>query len=109
MIMKMMNEILITASVLIAGIALAIVFFGGLWLTVKKMVHSKSPALWLISSFFLRVGITLVGFYFVGAGNWQRLLICLIGFIAGRFIVLHFTKNKALKTFKLEKEVARET
>ena len=105
----MMNEILNTVWVLIAGIALAIIFFGGLWFTVKKMVHSNTPGLWLFTSFFLRVGITLVGFYFVGAGNWQRLLICLVGFIAGRFIVLHFTKNKAVKTFKLEKEVAHET
>ncbi len=105
----MMNEILNTIWAAVAGITLAIVFFGGLWFTVKKMVHSDTPGLWLFTSFFLRVGITLVGFYFVGAGNWQRLLICLVGFIAGRFIVLHFTKNKALKTFKLEKEVARET
>ncbi len=105
----MMNDILNTAVALIAGIALGTIFFGGLWLTVKKMVHSKKPALWLLSSFFLRVGITLVGFYFVGAGNLQKLLICLVGFIAARFIVLHFTKSRSPKNFQIEKEVSHET
>lgn len=104
-----MNEILNTALVLIAGIALGIIFFGGLWFTVKKMVHSIKPSFLLLSSFFLRVGITLVGFYFVGAGSLQELLICLVGFIAARFIVLHFTKSRSPKNFQVEKEVSHET
>ena len=106
--MTMMNEILNTAMTLIAGLALGIIFFGGLWLTVRKMIHSKKPALWLLSSFIFRVGITLVGFYFVGAGNMQKILICLVGFIAARFVVLHFTKNKEPKNLQVQKEVNHE-
>ena len=106
--MIMMNEILNTAIALIAGLALGIIFFGGLWFTVTKMVHAKNPALWTLSSFFLRVGITLVGFYFVGAGNLQKLLVCLVGFIAARFLVLHFTKNKEPKNIRVQKEVNHE-
>lgn len=105
----MMNEILNTAVELLAGIALGILFFGGLWFTVKKMVHSKRPAVWLLSSFFLRVGVTLVGFYFVGAGNLQALLICLVGFIAARFIVMHYTKSRPAANLQTEKEVSHET
>ena len=105
----MMNEILNSVWVFAAGILLGILFFGGLWLTVKKMMHSKMPAIWLITSFFLRVGITLVGFYFVGSGNLQRLLICLVGFIAGRLIVLHYTKTNQAKNFQIQKEVSHET
>lgn len=107
--MTMMNEILSTAIVFIAGLAMGIIFFGGLWLTAKKIIHSKKPVLWLLSSFFLRVGITLVGFYFVGSGNLQKLLICLVGFIAARFLVLHFTKSKEPKNFQIQKEVTHET
>lgn len=107
--MIIMNEILNTAGALIAGIALGIIFFGGLWLTVRKMVHSKKPAFWLIVSFFLRVGVTLVGFYFAGAGNLQRLLICLVGFIVARFVVVHYTKATDSKSFQIQKEVSHET
>lgn len=87
-----MNETLLLLLAFIAGLALGTLFFGGLWITVKKTVTAKVPAILVLSSFFLRVGIVLVGFYFVSQGNWQRLLICLFGFIIARFIVAYLTK-----------------
>lgn len=76
----------------IAGIVLGTLFFGGLWLTVKKAVGSKNTALWFLGSSFLRVSMVLIGFYFIGQGNWQRLLICVFGFIAARFLVMRVTR-----------------
>lgn len=105
----MMNNILTTAWVFATGILLGMVFFGGLWITVKKMVHAKRPALWLLASFFIRAGIALAGFYFTGADNWQRLLVCLAGFITARFLILYFTKEKQPGNFQIEKEVSHET
>jgi F1F0 ATPase subunit 2 len=99
-----MNETLSMILAFFAGIALGILFFGVLWLTVKKSVTAKAPWLWVLGSFFLRVSITLLGFYFVGAGNWQRLLICLGGFIIARFLVIHFTKSIDKKNIQLRKE-----
>ncbi|MEO7313294.1 MAG: ATP synthase subunit I [Chitinophagaceae bacterium] len=88
-----MSEIpyLILAS--LAGILLGIIFFGGLWLTVRKTVSTQNPALWIFGSFVLRIAITLAGFYFIGSGNWKKLLACLVGFIVARFIVIHVTKS----------------
>lgn len=83
-------------------------FFGGLWFTVKKAVTSRIPALWIFSSFFLRISITLIGFYFIGAGNWQRLIVSVIGFMAARFMVIHFTKSIDEKKIQLKKEVDNE-
>lgn len=99
-----MNETVTMIAAFVGGMALGIIFFGGLWFTVKKAVDAKIPALWVFSSFVLRIGITVVGFYFIGAENWQRLIICLLGFIAARFIVLHFTKTMDAKQWQLEKE-----
>ncbi|CAN5641006.1 ATP synthase subunit I [soil metagenome] len=87
-----MNEITHIVLSLTGGILLGILFFGGLWYTVKKAVASKIPALWFFSSFLIRVGITLAGFYFIGAGNWKNLLACMVGFIIARFVVIHYTK-----------------
>jgi F1F0 ATPase subunit 2 len=92
----------------IAGLALGTLFFGGLWFTVKKAVNAKIPALWIFSSFFFRIGITLVGFYLVSSGNWKRLLICVAGFIVARFLVIHFTKSIDEKQMQLRKEVCHE-
>jgi len=75
-----------------AGLALGSLFFGGLWFTVKKAVTAKNTALWFSGSSLLRTGITIVGFYYVSGGSWQRLLLCVLGFIIARFVVIWITK-----------------
>lgn len=104
-----MNETGYMILAFIGGLLLGILFFGGLWLTVKKAVTAKVPALWIFSSFFLRISITLVGFYFIGAGNWQRLIVSVIGFIVARFIVIRFTKPIDEKQRSLKNESVNET
>lgn len=93
-----MNEILFFILAFVAGLVLGTLFFGGLWFTVKKTVNAKKPALWVLSSFFIRIGIVLVGFYFVSQGSWQRLVLCLLGFIVARFIVTNLTKSINVKS-----------
>ena len=88
---------------LIAGIILGAVFFGGLWLTVKKAVGSKYASLWVLASSLLRTGIALTGFYFVAGNNWQRLLVCVLGFIIARFITMWLTKYYDHKQLHLNK------
>jgi len=88
-----MNEFLILVVALVAGLLLGAVFFGGLWWTVRNGVSSKHAALWFLGSMLLRMGIVLFGFYFVGHGNWQRLVACLLGFIIARFGVLRLTRT----------------
>ena len=86
-----MNEILSLTLVLVAGVLLGAIFFGGLWWTVRKLVSSKHPVLWFFGSLLLRTSIALAGFYFVGREHWERLLLCLIGFVIARFLVMRFT------------------
>lgn len=103
-----MNELFLIIAALVAGIALGVIFFGGLWLTVKRTLTAKVPWLWVLGSFTFRVGTILTGFYFISSGNWQRLVSCLIGFIAARFVVIHFTKSIDEKNIQLRKEAAHE-
>ena len=102
-----MNEISHIILILVAGIALGLFFFGGLWYTVKKVVNTKTPSIWFFLSYFLRISIILTGFYFVSSGKWQMLFICLLGFITGRIIVFRITKAIDLK--QQNKEVNHET
>ncbi len=87
-----MNKWLALTPALAAGGALGVIFFGGLWLTVRKAVSSPSPALWFFGSLLLRMGVALAGFYVVSNGHWQRLPACLIGFVAARTAVLRLTR-----------------
>jgi len=68
-------------------------FFGGLWWTVRKGVLSQQPALWFFGSFLLRISIALAGFYFVSGGHWDRLLLCLLGFVMARLAVTWLTRS----------------
>ncbi len=64
-----------------AGAALGATFFGGLWWTVQKGVAAKQPGLLFLGSLLLRISMVMVGFYFVAAGHWERMLLCLLGFV----------------------------
>src|SRR5271165_6934322 len=89
-----MNEFLLLAPALAAGLLLGAFFFGGLWWTVIKGVSSERPALWFFGSMMLRMSITLAGFYFVGREDWQRWLLCLLGFVIARSIVKWLTRRQ---------------
>jgi len=104
-----MKEQLFMILAFIAGIALGVLFFYGLWLTVKKMMTSKAPALWVLGSFLVRTGITLTGFYYVSQGNLLRLLICLLGFVACRYIVKRFVSPNEESQLQLKKEAGHES
>ena len=104
----MMNEISNLIWPLIVGLVLGIVFFGGLWFTVKKIITSKTPALLMMGSFIFRMGIVLAGFYFIGLGDWKKLIACLIGFIVARFAVIHYTKSVDEKPVQIKKEAVHE-
>ena len=86
-----MNEILSLALALVTGVLLGVMFFGGLWWTVQKGFSSKQPALWFFGSLLLRMSIAFAGFYFVSGGHWERLLVCLLGFVMARPIVTRLT------------------
>ena len=97
-----MSNILYMILVFIAGTTLGIFFFGGLWFTVKKSITTKIPAIWFFTSFFLRVSVVLIGFYYILPGGLQHLIICVIGFITARFAVTHLTKLIDKKQAKME-------
>jgi F1F0 ATPase subunit 2 len=87
-----MNDAWALTLALAAGGALGAIFFGGLWWTVRKGITSQHPALWFFVSMLVRMSIALVGFYFVSGGHWQRLLICLAGFVMARLVVTRVTR-----------------
>jgi F1F0 ATPase subunit 2 len=95
----MMNETLSLVLALGTGVLLGAMFFGGLWWTVQKGVSSKRPALWFFGSLLLRTSIALTGFYFIARGHWERLLVCLLGFVIARFIVTRLTRAAEKPTY----------
>jgi F1F0 ATPase subunit 2 len=88
-----MNEALSLLVAWLVGGMLGAIFFGGLWWTVRKGIPAAEPALWFLGSLLIRTSIVLVGFYYVGCGNWQLLVACLVGFVVARWIVTYLTRH----------------
>ncbi len=82
-----MIKIFNTILPFVEGMVLGVIFFFGLWWTVKKGVLVKQPAFLFLVSFFLRIGIVLAGFYFAAGGHWENLLVSLLGFVVARYII----------------------
>ena len=80
--------------VLITGLLLGGMYFGGLWWTVCEAAVSKQPAILFFVSLLIRTGIALAGFYFSGQGKGTRFLICLLGFIMARLLVTWLTRER---------------
>lgn len=105
----MVNETVGLALALAAGFLLGVIFFGGLWWTVQKGLSSKQPALWFFSSMLFRTSIALLGFYYVSGGHWERLLICLFGFVIARRVIMRITQQHLEESNILAKEAKHAT
>lgn len=77
----------------ISGMVLGLFDFTFLWVSVRYLLKLDHAALAMTASYLLRNLTVLVGFYFVMAGQWQRILACLAGFLLVRsFFVKHTRK-----------------
>ena len=73
------------------GVGLSVLYFGGLWLTVRRVVAAEWPRSFLLGSFVVRTGLVLLGFYLVilwMGERWELLAACLLGFVVGRTILV---------------------
>lgn len=96
------NEVVNLLPALLAGIGLGVLFFGGLWLTVKNGLGSDKARLIFALSFIVRLAIVLAGFYFVGAGNWKKMVVCLVGFLFARIVITRLTKKSTSKSISVK-------
>lgn len=87
-----------------AGGGLGLFYFGGLWLTVRRLPDTGRPALLFGASFVGRMALTLLGFYLVMDGSWERMLACLVGFIIARQFLTSRLRPERLPAVGREKE-----
>jgi len=81
-----------------AGALLGLLFFGGLWWTLRLALASTRPGLLIGASALLRLAMAVAGFLAVSDGHWQRMLMCLLGFLAARWWVQRVTAGTAART-----------
>jgi F1F0 ATPase subunit 2 len=76
-----------------AGIGLGLIYFLGLWTTIRQLTHQKQTGLLMMTSLVLRLGLVLTGFYFlIGVVGWQGLLAALLGFTLVRLLLTRWLR-----------------
>ena len=72
---------------LLVGAVLGGFFFGGLWLSVVRVVTHPKPWIILFLSLFVRFSVVLSGFYLLSHWPSPALLLALAGFVAARVLL----------------------
>jgi F1F0 ATPase subunit 2 len=80
-----------------AGGFLGAFFFLGLSWTISRGLNSKFAALWFPASLLVRLSVTLGGLYLVSSCQFERLSLCLLGFIASGCVAVIFAKPVCLR------------
>lgn len=83
-----MSDIVPLIFALLAGIVLGLIYFLGLWETVRRLRQVRRPVLWMLGSLILRLAFILTGLYLVGHGHWDRLIAALIGILIVRTLLI---------------------
>ena len=77
----MIETIYLYIGCLLWGFLLGGIYFGGLWITIKRLTLVKNQAVWMLASLVIRNLLVAVGFYPIVVQGWQETLFCLVGFI----------------------------
>ncbi|MBE0428852.1 MAG: ATP synthase subunit I [Thermoleophilia bacterium] len=94
-----MNTSVVIILSLAAGAGLGGAYFGGLWLTLRRLPGSPHPGTLVFGSYLGRLGICLAGLYLAAAaGGWQGLLAFLAGVMAARCLLVQRCRPGRRKT-----------
>lgn len=78
----------------IVGVLVGIVYFGGLWWTVKRLQGAESMTRLLVASWVIRNAFFLGVFFWIMQGNWLRLLAAFAGMVSVRIAMTVYMKNE---------------
>jgi F1F0 ATPase subunit 2 len=79
-----------------AGAVIGMLYFTGLWLTVRRLKDARNPALLTFGSFVGRTATAIFLFYLiVREGHWGLGVAALAGFVLSRIFVMRLLKKRS--------------
>lgn len=86
----------------LVGILLGIIFFGGLYWSVRKLTTVKYPGLLMAVSVIGRMVILLAGIYLVAGSDFRRMIAVLLGVVAVKFFMIFKVQREPVLQNKKE-------
>lgn len=80
----------------IVGLGLGLLYYGGLWLTLRKLTQLRQPAVWLSLSLLLRMIAVVAVLYLLFADSWQQLIMAMLGMLIMRTLLVQRIKPTAV-------------
>ncbi len=95
----MINSSSLLIGLLCLGGALGILYFGGLWLTLRKLPKARKPLALFGWSYILRLGAVLGVFHLILQRTrpdqiFPMLLVCFLGFLLSRTFLISRIRPK---------------
>jgi F1F0 ATPase subunit 2 len=84
-IVRAVQDLLVPAA---AGAGLGGVYFFLLWRSTRTFSRGRRSVAWLLGGTLVRIAALVAAFFLVMDGQWERLLACLAGFVAARFVMI---------------------
>jgi F1F0 ATPase subunit 2 len=81
------NWTTVAAGFLLGG-ALAALYLGALWISVRRLPQTARPGAWLLLTGVIRLILIASAFAWMIAGNGYRLTGCLVGFLLVRSVAV---------------------
>ena len=72
---------------LATGVMLGVVFFGGLWWTVRRVLRYGAAGWWFVCSYLIRLAVIAAGLYVISHDNPVRGVAAGLGLVLTRFAV----------------------
>ena len=79
---------------LLGGIVLGCLYFGGLWLSVKRLKETEHKKRFLLLSWFVRSVLLCLGLYLMARFNAASLLCAAAGLFISRSVIIRSVKRK---------------
>ena len=69
------------------GVLLGLLYFGGLWTTVRRLPGVSRPKTLLVSSFLVRLALVLAGMWWILQSDLVAFFLCLLSFFLVRVVM----------------------
>lgn len=70
------------------GLGLGFIFYGGLWLVLRRLQKFKHPGAWVGLSLVARTLLVVAVLYLLFGHTWQQLLIAVVGMLVARNLLV---------------------
>lgn len=88
-----MSETVSYITAAVAGLALGVFYWGGLWWTCRRVVDGRAPAALIAVGYFVRLAVVVGAMYVLMQGSYIRL-----GIIVGAMLLVRLVMTGLIST-----------